>query len=81
VATTNGPVLAFFVGEGDFVKHHPDRIVAFAVVTGVVDKYIEFKVHAMDGDEEIGRGTHERVVIDLAKFSRRLATKFANEAE
>lgn len=57
------------------------RIVAFAEVTGVVDKHIEFQVHAMDGDEEIGRGTHERVVIDLAKFSRRLATKFANEAE
>jgi len=57
------------------------RIVAFAEVTGVVGKHIEFQVHAMDGAEEIGRGTHERVVIDLAKFSRRLATKFANEAE
>ena len=57
------------------------RIVAFAEVTGVVDKYIEFQVRAMDGDEEIGRGTHERVVIDLAKFSRRLATKYANDAE
>lgn len=57
------------------------RIVAFAEVTGVVGKHIEFQVHAMDGDEEIGRGTHERVVIDLAKFSRRLATKFANETE
>ena len=57
------------------------RIVAFAEVTGVVDKHIEFQVRAMDGDEEIGRGTHERVVIDLAKFSRRLATKYANDAE
>jgi len=38
-------------------------------------------VRAMDGDEEIGRGTHERVVIDLAKFSRRLATKYADDAE
>ena len=57
------------------------RIVAFAEVIGVVDKHIEFQVRAMDGDEEIGRGTHERVVIDLAKFSRRLATKYANDAE
>ena len=57
------------------------RIVAFAEVTGVVGKHIEFQVHAMDGAEEIGRGTHERVVIDLAKFSRRLATKYANDAE
>jgi predicted thioesterase len=29
----------------------------------------------MDGDEEIGRGIHERVVIDLAAFSKRLAAK------
>ncbi|HTS22498.1 MAG TPA: thioesterase family protein [Casimicrobiaceae bacterium] len=56
------------------------RVVAFAEVTGVVDRRIEFRVHAMDGDEEIGRGTHERAVIDLARFSKRLAAKFANPA-
>jgi fluoroacetyl-CoA thioesterase len=54
------------------------RIVAFAEVTGTAGKHIEFRVRAMDGKEEIGRGTHGRVVIDLAKFSERLAAKFAN---
>ena len=57
------------------------RVVAFAEVTGITGRHIEFQVHAMDGTEEIGRGTHQRVVIDLAKFSERLAAKFANEAD
>ena len=57
------------------------RVVAFAEVTGIVGRHIEFRVHAMDGAEEIGRGTHERVVIDLAKFAERLAAKFTKEAD
>lgn len=57
------------------------RIVAFAEVTGVAGRHIEFRVHAMDGQEEIGLGTHGRVVVDLAKFSERLALKFAKRAE
>jgi fluoroacetyl-CoA thioesterase len=57
------------------------RVVAFAEVTGVVGRHVEFRVHAMDGSEEIGRGTHGRVVIDLPKFAERLAVKFANEAD
>ena len=48
------------------------RIVAHAEVTGVAGRRIEFRVRAMDGSEEIGRGTHGRVVIDLAKFVQRL---------
>ena len=53
------------------------RIVAHAEVTGTTGRHIEFRVHAMDGMEEIGRGTHVRAVIDLAKFSERLAAKFS----
>jgi predicted thioesterase len=30
----------------------------------------------MDGSEMIGRGTHERALIDLARFAERLAAKF-----
>jgi fluoroacetyl-CoA thioesterase len=56
------------------------RVVAFAEVTNVVGRHIEFRVHAVDGPEEIGRGTHGRVVIDLAKFSDHVASKFANKA-
>jgi predicted thioesterase len=56
------------------------RVVAFAEVTGVVGRHIEFEVHAVDGAEEIGRGTHQRVLIDLARFSERLAAKFDRKA-
>jgi fluoroacetyl-CoA thioesterase len=56
------------------------RIVAVAEVTGVSGRHVEFRVRATDGDEEIGRGTHGRVVIDLARFSDRLAAKFAGKA-
>jgi predicted thioesterase len=55
------------------------RIVAFAEVTGTKGRHIEFRVNATDGTEEIGRGTHGRVVIDLAQFSQRLAAKAANQ--
>jgi fluoroacetyl-CoA thioesterase len=55
------------------------HVTALAEVTGVAGRRIEFRVSAVDGDEEIGRGTHERMVIDLPKFSERLAAKFANE--
>ena len=57
------------------------RVVAFAEVTSVVGRHIEFRVRAADGSEEIGRGTHGRVVIDLAKFSEQLAVKFSNKAD
>ena len=56
------------------------HITAFAEVTAVVGRRITFRVSAADGDEEIGRGTHERMVIDLGKFSERLVARFANEA-
>jgi predicted thioesterase len=55
------------------------RIVAFAEVTATHGRHIEFRVNAMDGPEEIGRGTHGRVVIDLAQFSQRLAAKVADQ--
>ena len=51
------------------------RIVASAEVIGTSGRHIEFSVRAMDGAEEIGRGVHGRVVIDLAKFSERLEAK------
>jgi predicted thioesterase len=57
------------------------RIVAAAEVTGINGRHIEFRVNAMDGTEEIGRGTHGRVVIDLAKFAQHVAEKAAGRAE
>jgi fluoroacetyl-CoA thioesterase len=47
-----------------------------ARVTNVDGRRIEFSVRATDGNEEIGAGTHERVVIDLARLSERMKAKF-----
>jgi fluoroacetyl-CoA thioesterase len=44
-------------------------------VIGVEGKRIIFRVRADDETVEIGNGTHERVVIDVSRFSKRLAAK------
>ncbi len=43
-----------------------------AEVTKVDGRQIEFTVRATEGAKEIGAGSHYRVVIDAAKFTRRL---------
>src|SRR6266852_1781597 len=43
-----------------------------AEVTKVDGRQIEFTVRATEGDREIGVGSHSRVVVDVAKFTRRL---------
>jgi fluoroacetyl-CoA thioesterase len=48
---------------------------AEAEVVKVEGKRIEFKVSAHDETEEIGSGTHQRMVIELASFNERLAKK------
>ena len=48
---------------------------AEAEVTAVEGRRITFKVSARDESEEIGNGTHERMVIDLARLGTRLAAK------
>ena len=68
------------VGTGVTVRHLAatpvgHRVTAEAEVTGVDGRRIEFKVSARDEIEEIGTGTHERVVVDLHKLGQRLATK------
>jgi predicted thioesterase len=50
------------------------RVTGEAEVTKVDGRQIEFSVRATEGDKEIGNGTHSRVVIDLAKFARRLGS-------
>jgi fluoroacetyl-CoA thioesterase len=45
-----------------------------AEVTKVDGRQIEFTVRATEGGKEIGAGSHSRVVIDVAKFSRRLGS-------
>ena len=50
-------------------------VTATAEVVKVDGKRIGFKVSASDGTEEIGSGTHQRIVIDLRSFNARLAKK------
>jgi fluoroacetyl-CoA thioesterase len=53
------------------------RVTGEAIVTGVDGRRIEFAIRATDGAEEIGVGTHERMMINLVKFSERLKAKFS----
>jgi len=52
------------------------RVTGEAEVTNIDRRRIEFTIRATDGTEVIGMGTHERVIIDLAKFSQQLKSKF-----
>ena len=44
-------------------------------VTKVDGRHLEFKVSARDEIEEIGNGTHERMVVDMARLDQRLKAK------
>lgn len=50
-------------------------VTATAEVTKVDGRRIEFDVSARDEIEEIGNGTHERMVVDLARIAKRLDAK------
>jgi len=54
-------------------------VTAEAEVTGVDGRRIFFNVSARDEREEIGRGTHERMVVDVARLGERLARKNKSE--
>ena len=51
------------------------EVSATAEVTRVEGKRVDFKVSASDGIDEIGSGSHQRIVIDLRSFNERLAKK------
>ena len=50
-------------------------VTATAEVTKVDGRRIEFTVSARDEIEEIGTGTHERMVVDMARLDKKLAAK------
>jgi fluoroacetyl-CoA thioesterase len=52
------------------------EVVGHAEVTGTEGRKIFFRVWAMDGKEEIGSGTHERVVVNTSRVVERMATKY-----
>ncbi len=51
------------------------RVTAEAVVTKVDGRRVEFTVSARDEMEEIGNGTHERMVVDMARIAKKLDAK------
>ena len=51
------------------------QVTAEAVVTKVDGRRVEFDVSAHDEKEEIGNGTHERMVVDMARLDQRLKAK------
>jgi fluoroacetyl-CoA thioesterase len=51
------------------------RVTATAEVTRVEGRTVTFKVEARDEREPIGEGTHERVVVNVARFDQRVQRK------
>ena len=53
------------------------RAVTFtSEVIGVNGRRVEFRVTASTEQEKIGEGTHERAIINIAKFATKLAEKY-----
>jgi predicted thioesterase len=84
--TSRDAVLPFLDAGFDTVGTHVDvyhlaaapigAVVTFtAEVTAVDGRRIQFRVEAWDEKEKIGEGTHERAIINVAKFATRLAEK------
>lgn len=54
------------------------RVVAEAEVTKIDGRLVQFKVQAHDEKDLIGGGTHERVVVNLERFDKRVQEKIAS---
>lgn len=68
------------VGTHLDVHHHKAtpvgmRVVACAELTKVEGRTLTFRVFAEDEKEPIGEGTHERIIVDLARFDKRVQEK------
>jgi predicted thioesterase len=51
------------------------RVTARAEVTEVDGRKLTFRVWAEDETERIGEGTHERIVVEVERFDRRIRNK------
>ncbi len=54
------------------------RVTASAELVGVEGRTLRFRLEARDERELIGDGTHERVVVNVAKFDQRVQRKSKN---
>ena len=55
------------------------RIKAVAELVKVEGRLLHFRVRADDEVEEIGSGTHQRVIVNVDKFAARVAKKLKSE--
>jgi predicted thioesterase len=46
-----------------------------AEITAVAERRVEFRVEAWDEQEKIGEGTHQRAIVNVARFAARMAEK------
>jgi fluoroacetyl-CoA thioesterase len=65
------------------VTHHAAtpvgmRVTANASVIGIEGRTVRFTVEARDEKEIIGAGTHERVVVNVARFDERVQRKLGH---
>lgn len=51
------------------------RVVAHAEVVEVIGRKLTFNVWAEDESERIGEGTHERIIVELERFDKRINLK------
>jgi predicted thioesterase len=51
------------------------RVTAGAELTGIEGRRLSFRVWADDEVERIGEGTHERIVVNVARFDERAQRK------
>ncbi|HYL74629.1 MAG TPA: thioesterase family protein [Bryobacteraceae bacterium] len=51
------------------------RVTFRSELTGIEERRLHFKVEAFDDKEKIGEGTHERAIINIAKFTSQLKAK------
>jgi predicted thioesterase len=84
--TSRNAVLPLLEAGFDTVGTHVDVYHLAATPIGVVVTFktevvavdgrrIQFRIEAWDEKEKIGEGTHERAIINVAKFATRLAEK------
>ena len=53
------------------------RVRAIATLTGVNGRTLEFRVEAHDERDLIGDGSHQRIVVNVARFDERVQVKLA----
>jgi len=51
-------------------------VTGHAEVIAVDGRRIDFRIWALDGDEEIGRGLHERRPVEIVRIVERMAAKY-----